>query len=56
MHDDDRANNNYKHCMEIPRGNSAPITRALAKSMNKMILDRRDKSSRACKVIKNSER
>ena len=37
--DYNRTSNNCNHCMEVPRGNVDPDTRARAKSVSKMILD-----------------
>ena len=34
---------NFKHCIEVPKGNSDPTTRSLAKSASKMMLDGSDK-------------
>ena len=38
MHNNSSTNNSYNNYTEVPRGNSTPTTRALAKSVNKIIL------------------
>ena len=53
--DDNIINDNYNHLIKVTRYYCAPNFRDLAKSVNKMMLDSSDKSSRASNVIKSLE-
>ena len=55
-HNGNITNDDHNHCVEVPRGNYAPISRALAKSASNMMIDSSGKSSWSSKVVKSLER